>query len=249
MSGDSRAWLCCWGPPPSSWPVFVVKAQREGEQVFRCNGFDQQTKAGAGLCLMYTWRHQLRVRLAKRSSGPVCRVFSVVSVSLPRQSSLGSLGPVLSSSSVGLLQVLLGVLGTQPPTPRTAPRHSAQASPVKALAVAGLHPRGQRSAAEAGVGGKPVQKSRLRSICFLSTVCRELPMGGSCRKVWGARPHADLQGPEAGTATLSGQGRPTDSGPSWGGVLPFQEPFLVIELASPREGELGTMRVQTQSAK
>lgn len=172
----------------------------------------------------------------------------VVSVSLPRQSSLGSLGPVLSSSSVGLLQALLGVLGTQPPTPRTALRHSAQASPVRALAVARLHPRSQRSVAEAGVGGKPVQKSRLQSICFLSTVCRELPMGGSCRKVWGARPHADLQGPEAGTATLSGQGRPTDSGPSWGGILPFQEPFLVIELASPREGELGTMRVQAKSA-
>lgn len=37
-----------------NWPVFVLRAQREGEQVLRCNRFDQQTMAGAGLCLMYT---------------------------------------------------------------------------------------------------------------------------------------------------------------------------------------------------
>lgn len=42
------------GAAAFNWPVFVLRAQREGEQVLRCNQFDRQTKAGAGLCLVYT---------------------------------------------------------------------------------------------------------------------------------------------------------------------------------------------------
>lgn len=54
----------------------------------------------------------------------------------------------------------------------------------------------------------------------------------------GAKPHAVLQGPVAGTAVSSGQGRPTAGGPSGSCRMSFQELAWVIESES-REGELG----------
>lgn len=183
-------------------------------------------------------RHQLWVHTANGSSGPVCRACSWFLFPC-RGVRPGSLGPVPSSRSGGLLQALplAWALGLPPPPHEDCAPASGPVQPSKGLGGARLAPEAsilQTSAAcreaRAGVAGL----SRRAGICFLPTARKELPVRGSCRTSrWG--PHAVLQGPAAHTQGKAGPWPVVRVGVA---ECPFQS-LGQSPSRSPGRGELG----------
>ena len=224
------------GAAAFNWPVFVLRAQREGEQVLRCNQFDQQTKAGAGLCLVYTGdtsSGSTQPRGAQGLFAEPARGFSFRAA----VSALGAWGlcPAPDQGSSPGSPAGPGHL-TSPCHPmRTVPQPPAQSSPARASAGPGSPQKPafcsplRPAEARAGVAGL----SRRAGICFLPTARKELPVRGSCRTSrWG--PHAVLQGPAAHTQGKAGPWPVARVGAT---ECPFQSPGQSPS-RSPGEGRV-----------